>query len=140
ALAETEGAIQAVFPFQIEKKWGLRLCRNPRLTPYLGPLLLSLPEKDRLRWKTEAALIDELLKQIPACDYLQLTTLPSFQNFLPFHHAGFVNSAKLTYRLNLADTNDLFTTLDGRLRNTMRRVGQDVFIEKSEPDVHLFTQ
>src|SRR5690606_17301790 len=63
-----------------------------------------------------------------------------FQNFLPFHHAGFVNSAKLTYRLNLADTNDLFTTLDGRLRNTMRRVGQDVFIEKSEPDVHLFTQ
>lgn len=100
---DDHGAILAALPYQIEKKWGFTLLRNPRLTPYLGPVFFpdqSL-KSGLQQWDWEDEMIASLLQQLPKCDYCQFHSLPRFTNFLPFLHKGFRNTNRITYQIDL---------------------------------------
>ncbi|HET8574024.1 MAG TPA: GNAT family N-acetyltransferase [Edaphocola sp.] len=138
ALVETGKGVQAIMPFQLEKKWGLRLLRNPPLCPYLGPLFFTGPDQQK-QWSEEDRLLETLLQQVPKWDYFQLTTVPGFQNFLPFYQRGFTNSNRLTYLLDLSQPEEaLFGQISPRLRQYIKSAQKILHIEQQQPDVALF--
>src|SRR5690606_33187695 len=55
---EYAGGVEAVWSFQMERKWGLRLLRNPPLCPYTGPVFAEgvIPSEDK---------VDALFRQLP---------------------------------------------------------------------------
>ena len=103
---DEDGVIVAALPYQIEKKWGFTLLRTPRLTPYLGPIFLpsQVLNEGMQRWDWEDEMIAALLQQLPRYDYLQFHSLPGFTNFLPLLHKGVRNTNRITYHLDLTQS------------------------------------
>lgn len=106
---DDQAQVIAALPYQIEKKWGFTLLRNPRLTPYLGPIFfLGQDLKEGMqRWDWEEEMIVALLQQLPPYDYCQFHSLPRFTNFLPFLHKGFRNTNRITYQIDLRQSAEL---------------------------------
>lgn len=102
ALVEEKGMIVGVLPYQLEKKTGLTIIRNPDMTPYLGPFFFY-PEGQTLSEKTawEDQVLQELLEQLPKYDSCNVLCLPGFDNFLGFHHRGFTNTNLVTYHIDM---------------------------------------
>lgn len=139
AIVENEKGIQAVMPFQQEKKWGIHLLRNPPLCPYMGPYFLSAARPPK-QWAEEERLLEALLAQLPKYDYYQLTTVPGFENFPAFHQRQFTNSNRLTYLLELsAPEEELFSQISGRLRQYIKSAQKSLRVEQEQqPDLALF--
>lgn len=139
-IVENKGHPEAVFSFQTEKKAGLKLMRNPPLCPYWGPFFLFQETDERKQWKKEEETLQQLWSQLPKWDYFQFTTHPGFQNFLPFSQNGFTNTNRLTYLLNLYQSEqELINNLQSRLRNYIRKAAQSLTIETGRPkDLSVF--
>lgn len=139
SIAENDKVIQAVMPFQQEKKWGFRLLRNPPLCPYLGPYLLE-PNHQAKQWAKEEQLLTTLLAQLPRYDYCQLTTVPGFGNFQAFHQQQFANRNRLTYLLDVSPPEEeLFSGISSRLRQYIKSASKKLRIEtEQQPNLDLF--
>jgi len=139
AIVENEKGVQAVMPFQQEKKWGLRLLRNPPLCPYLGPQFLDSPAPPK-QWAEEERLLEALLAQLPQYDYCQLTTVPGFENFPAFYQRQFSNSNRLTYLLEVSPSEEeLFSQISSRLRQYIKSAQKSLRVEQEQqPDLALF--
>lgn len=139
AIGEKAGQAVVVFPYQIEKKAGLTLLRNPPLTPYLGPFFLLQHEDPRAQWDLEEKTLEALWQQFPKWDFFQFTCIPGFRNFLPFHQKGFSNTGRLTYYLELQQPEAmLFGHIHSRRRNYIRKAEKEITVEaESHPDVEL---
>jgi hypothetical protein len=140
-VTDQQGAVTAVFPYQLEQKWGLRLLRNPVLTPYLGPYILCTKgmADDAGRWEQEEEQIRLLLEQIPAPAYFQFHSLPGFTAFLPFLHRGFSNTNRITYRMNLRLTEEeLLSRMQKRRRRYIRNTDSGLSIRDGMPYVEDF--
>jgi len=102
ALVEQNGQITGIMPYQVEKKAGIRLLRNPPLTPYQGPWIRPAQDMEPYKlWNREEDIFNRLWAQIPAFDSYDIMTMPGFQNFLLFHAKGFDNNIRLTYHIDL---------------------------------------
>jgi lipid II:glycine glycyltransferase (peptidoglycan interpeptide bridge formation enzyme) len=114
-LLDAEEDTKAVFPICRENKIGLKLFRNPLLTPYLGPLFLDATEDEKGKFQ-------ELWKQLPKWDSFHLETTTSFLNAALFEEKGFEIQFKDTYILNLEqDTDKLFSNIHTNHRNLIRQ-------------------
>ncbi|PSK95177.1 GNAT family N-acetyltransferase [Taibaiella chishuiensis] len=102
ALTEEKGVITGVMPYQLEKKSGLVIIRNPDMTPYLGPFFFY-PEKLDAQEKTtwEDRVLKDLLGQLPRYDSCNVLGLPGQDNFLSFYQRGFKYTSLLTYHIDL---------------------------------------
>src|SRR5690606_9647771 len=95
ALVEQDGQITGIMPYQVEKKAGIRLLRNPPLTPYQGPWIRPAQDMEPYKlWNREEDIFNRLWAQIPAFDSYDIMTMPGFQNFLLFHAKGFDNNIR----------------------------------------------
>lgn len=134
AMTDETGITTAVFPFSFERKAGVKLLRNPPLCPYLGPYFLFKEPSDLRQWKREEETLEKLCRQIPKWDYFQFTTLPGYQNFLPFHERGFSNTNKLTYTIDLsAAEQDIFGNFQSRLKSYIRNAEKQLIISSEVP-------
>jgi hypothetical protein len=140
ALLEKDNTIEAVFPFQIEQKWGLKLIRNPLLTPYLGPFFMDR-EKTGPVFETGKAL-PEIFSRLPEWDYFQMEALPEFRDFPALDQLGFANRALRTYYLDLQQTEkELLDHIHPRRRNYIRKAAMQLSVtQESSPDLALFYQ
>lgn len=135
AIVEEKEQIAAIFVFQVEQKAGIKLLRNPPLSPYLGPLFLFEETTEQKQWKHEEQTLDKLFQQFPIWDYCQFTTPPGFQNFLHFSQKGFSNTNRLTYLLDLSQPEEIiFNNFQPRLRGYIRKAEQLLKIEQKVPE------
>jgi hypothetical protein len=139
-LAEDEKGVQAVWVYTIEKKLGVMLLRNPQLTPYLGPFFFhpeSLsPAKKLLR---EEKLFAELYDQLPPWDFMDLMTVPSFENFLAFHHQGFSHSQRITYYVDLSqDEGIVLDNIHSKQRYAIRQAEKELRLVDANPFIGQF--
>jgi predicted GNAT family acetyltransferase len=123
ALALDENGYGGVFPYQVERKYGLNIIRNPLLTPYLGPCFLypaGMPAAQKITW--EEKTFEQLWQQLPGYDSFDILAGPDFSNFLLFHHKGCSNHNKITYQLNLSPQKEvLFSGIQTNYRNLIRK-------------------
>lgn len=119
AWVEKEGKIVAVFPYHSEQKLGIKLLRNPLLTPYLGPYFLyppALTSFKKVNWEEQMFAL--LWAQLPAWDSFDIQSTTSFHNYMLFHQKGFTNNNLLTYHVDLQLKQDL---LFGNIQSSHRK-------------------
>jgi lipid II:glycine glycyltransferase (peptidoglycan interpeptide bridge formation enzyme) len=109
--------VKAVFPVCIDKKMGLKIVRNPLLTPYLGPFFI-----EPLNEKEIDQTFQQLWAQLPKWDSFDMETTLSFQDEFLLKEKGFDIKLKDTYVLNLAkDEAALFSGINSNHRNLIRQ-------------------
>lgn len=131
AITEQNGQITAVWPYQLERKWGLKITRNPLLTPYLGPYFFPAGNSrtGMQLWDWEEEQVKLLLEQLPQQHYLQFSTPPRFDNFLPFLHKGISSKNRLTYYIDLKQTEEsLLEKVQKRRRRYIRNADEQLRI------------
>ncbi|MEZ4993465.1 MAG: GNAT family N-acetyltransferase [Saprospiraceae bacterium] len=115
ALLWHEDEVVAALPYFFKKKWIFRSIVLPPFVKYLGPVL----HPDHRTLSNQHQLYAGLIRQLPAFDSFKLDMHPEFTNWLPFRWAGFRQTTRYTYRLNIAD---LEQTLDGIRYNNRREI------------------
>lgn len=106
-IVEDEKGVQAVWPFTIEKKIGVLVIRNPLMTPYLGPyFFLDKTLNPNKRLSKEDKIYKSLWEQIPTWGFFEVMCLPEYNNFLPFHQKGFTHTQRITYRIDLSNSEE----------------------------------
>lgn len=126
ALAADGGVMSGVWPFSIDKKIGLKLLRNPLLTPYLGPFLFY-PEHLTGDQKASFGQVtfQQLWEQIPRWDSFDLEVNLSYTNEECFTQKGFDVSHHITYEIELQQPEEkLFSAFHANHRNLIKQATQ----------------
>lgn len=123
ALADDDGVITGVWPFSTDKKLGLKLIRNPQLTPYLGPLFFypeQLTEEQKISF--EQKIFQQLWQQISRWDSFDLEANLSFINGELFSQKGFEVTNQITYEIELQQPEEkLFSAFHTNHRNLIKQ-------------------
>ncbi|MFA6152699.1 MAG: GNAT family N-acetyltransferase [Chitinophagaceae bacterium] len=124
--------ILALWPFQMERKLGFKILRNPLLTPYLGPLWISEREK-------QADWIEVLWQQLPKSDFMQWSCVPEFEGKDFLSKLDILHKEKVTYFLDLNHTEvELWANLHTTRRNGIRKGEKELVISKSDFTIDEF--
>lgn len=130
AIVMHQDEIVAVWPYQIEKKWGFRIIRNPLLTAYLGPVFLGKEADD---------LLMKLWSQLPKATMLQWSCFPEFNRGNFFSSKKIECKKKRTFYINLMETEEqLWAKIFPKRKNDIRKAQQDLEVRQCEMDVPLF--
>lgn len=97
------GEVVAALPYVSKQRYGLSLWGQPPLTQSLGPWLAQIDDaKYERRLSREHALLTDLVSAIPKGTAYMQSWQPARSNWLPFHWAGFGQTTRYTYRIELA--------------------------------------
>ncbi len=123
----------AVWLYVLEKKWGVKIIRNPQLTPYLGPFFLE-------KIADENAVFEKLWKQLPKWDVFSVHCFPemNIRDFLS--KKGFVCRERTTFIISLEQTEEaLFKKIKDSRRSLIRQAEKALSISENEcvPEVFL---
>lgn len=132
ALVKEQEKIVAVWPYQLEKKWGFTMLRNPLLTAYLGPFFLVEASDD---------LLLKLWNQLPKASMLQWTCFPEFLlvDFLKTKNINY--QKRRTYYIDLKESEEvIWSKIFPKRKNDIRKAQQDLVLRHSDIDVDLFAQ
>ena len=127
-----KGEIEAIMPFVLGSKFGMRYALTPQLTQYTGVWIVDKEGEsifDRL--SREKKLQNDIIKQIKA---LRLSLFDvkfplKYQYWSPFYWAGYKQETHYTYRIeNLSDLGKVFAGFDATKQNKIRKA-KEVGIE-----------
>ena len=136
-----DGAVAGYLPYVEESVFGLRLIRQPQLTPALGPWIQTGQPSERGAVARRQAVLGELIERLPAVDHFRQKLTPSVQDVLPFIWAGFDARVRYTYRLEELDDLELvWSNFESQRRRAVaraRRTLEAVEVDDLEPLVRL---
>jgi hypothetical protein len=123
AIVKNETGWQAVMPFFVSRKWGIKAMLQPLFAQYWGILFAaSAFDSNHRQIEWEKALIGHLL---PVCDGMHLYTMnvsPALDYVHPFHWQGYRVNVRHTQVLSLTAPEDvLFAHFAGSLRRQIRK-------------------
>jgi hypothetical protein len=99
ALVETNGTVLGVWPYFLKRKFGLPYITMPHFVKWMGPWLPPDPVR---RLGDVYEIVEKLRLQLPKVFRISIDCHPDFQNWLPLHWAGFRQTTRYTYTLNLS--------------------------------------
>lgn len=124
-LLEKAGAIVGLLPYCWERKIGLKILRNPSLTPYLGPLffkdglLVAYVGNDE-----QQAVLSEMWSQLPRFDSVDMETTVLLQDASFFEKGNYSVVKKLTYELSLEPAEEvIYSGFHNNHRKLIRLAG-----------------
>ena len=136
ALAREAGRVVAALPYFYKQKGPFRYATMPPFVKMLGPYLL--PEF-RGVLKKEHALLEELIRQLPAFAAFKQNFYPTATNWLPFYWRGFRQTTYYTYRLHdLHHLAQLEAGLNRNLRRNIQKARQLVRVVHDLPPEEFF--
>lgn len=112
--------IVAALPYFYKKKWIFQSIVLPPFVKYLGPVLH--PEHRSL--SRQQQLYKELIDQLPVFDSFKLDMHPGMTNWLPFRWAGFRQTTRYTYRLDITDLEKTFAGIKGNNRREINKASK----------------
>jgi Acetyltransferase (GNAT) domain len=131
--AEQNGRINGALPYFFKKKWGFKIIQQPVLTGYIG-LWMRYETQWNAHQKAsqERAILKNLIAQLPQTAFFSQAYAPRFQNWLPFHWAGFDTTVRMTHTLcGLDNTADIFLNFKDNVRKKIRKTATTIKIETS---------
>lgn len=113
AMVKLNGRIVGTMPFATVRRFGMKVIKQPALTPRLGPWLLPSGEKTSRRLANEQKILHSLIEQLPCFDHFRQTWNTGLSNWLPFYWNGFSQTTEYTYVLpKLKDHDALWDGFD----------------------------
>ena len=112
-------SIAAVLPYTKRRRNGFTVLTQPPLTQSLGPWFTG---EHKPKLSEQHRLLAALMEQLPAAHGYRQNWMPELNNWLPFYWAGYSQSTRYTYRLDLSDNTDaLWQQMEGRCRTAIRK-------------------
>lgn len=99
ALLESNGAVVGVWPYFLKRKFGLPYISMPHFVKWMGPWLPPDPAR---RLGDAYEIVEKLRLQLPKTFKISIDCHPDFQNWLPLYWAGFRQTTRYTYTLDLS--------------------------------------
>lgn len=138
-LVEKSGRVDAALPFVPRKRLGAMLLTQPALTPYLGPWIRPSEAKRSKAVAREKDLLEALIVALPQHDLYRQNWLPERTNWLPFFWAGFSQTMRYTYRLDLEGGSEaLWSGLQESTRREVRKATKRFDLSVEPIDVDAF--
>ena len=134
AIAKKGAHVAGVWPYAIEKKAGVSLLRNPKLTPYLGPhILMPADIKESNADAFEYETVAELLAQLPAAKVWNLSMQPGFKQAGVMKGQGLKAHVQQTFLIDLSTGEAaVFANMKESLRRNIRS-GEKELLVTNEP-------
>ncbi len=134
ATAQNGDAISGIWPFFLEKKYGISLLRNPPLCPYLGPWVAFPADlKESRKESFEHQTVASLLKQLPPAQVVSTALLPGLKQLDAFAEQGFKATVRQTFLLSLEGLSEteLLQCLSPDYRRNVRKAAGELQITDS---------
>ncbi|MCW3121858.1 MAG: family N-acetyltransferase [Flavipsychrobacter sp.] len=130
AIARKGDMVTGVWPYAIDKKIGVTILRNPRLTPYLGPVVFFPADiKESNADSFEHETINDLVKQIPEAKVWDLALLPGMKQTGIFKNNNLQAVAHQTFLLNLTVPEEqLLSNIKESGRRNIRQAEKEIEI------------
>jgi hypothetical protein len=123
--------IAARMPITMQRKYGLKIIRQPPLTPTLGPWFRLSRENASRRMIEQKELFNELIDQLPKADYFEVYFNHRVTNWLPFYWRGFKQTTRYTYVLNdLSNMGKVWGDLQAELRTQIRKAEKRLSVRR----------
>lgn len=114
--------IVATMPYVLQKKFGLTLLTQPKLTQTLGPWLKPSTAKYSKQLSQQKDLMEALIEQLPKYHYFSQCWHYINKNWLPFYWKGFEQVTRYTYVIeDLSNTDEIWASLQGNIRKEIRK-------------------
>lgn len=128
-VVEKGGEIVARMPYVIRKKYGFVFIIMPPLTQVLGSWLRPSVAEYVKQLGEQKDLLNELISKLPKFDYFSQNFHPQLTNWLPFFWAGFKQTTRYTYRLEvLTDIERVWAAFRENIRTYIRKAQKEVEI------------
>ncbi len=116
------GRLLAGIPLYYERRFGLKMCRMPKLTQTLGITMRPLSGKQVAQNAREMEILDAFAQRLAEESVFIQAFHPSMQNWLPFYWHGFTQTTHYTYVYeDLSSISDLWNGLGTDRRANMRK-------------------
>lgn len=128
------GRIDGVLPYFFTKKYGLKIISQPILTGYMG-LWIRYETHWNAHQKAsqERTVLKNLIAQLPKTAFFSQAYPPNFQNWLPFHWAGFDTTPRMTHLLtDLQNTEGVFKNFKDNVRKKIKKTTPLIRVEKTD--------
>lgn len=133
-LVEKGGKIVAAWPLFIKKRWGFQYVVMPVLGRMMGPYIL--PEfRNGAR---ENNLLDDLLKQMPQLAAFEQDFNYTATNWLPFYWAGFEQTTRYSYTLDIRELSVCWNKLAPDYRNQKIPKARSILDVQTGTDLDTF--
>lgn len=135
---DEKGAIIGVLTYQVKQKWRLTILNEPLLSPFCGVWIKNknstkLYEKHFLAKK----ILEELIKQLPIFHFAHFRFSTTLTDWQPFFWAGFKQTTRYTYQLDLTQTNNLFAQFNQNTQRNIRKA-EKIFTISTSDDLDKF--
>lgn len=114
---EKDGKDVVAWPFFVKRKYGLRYVTMPVFTKQMGPIFAPSAQDERTRQK----LTSEIIDQLPNWASITQDLPPAVTNWLPWHWAGYRQTTRYTYQLDLSTPDQLLSGLNRNMRRAIRK-------------------
>jgi len=143
AIAKKGEQVTGIWPYQLEKKSGMALLRNPKLTPYLGPHIFYPNDiKESNLDSFEYDTLAELTPQLPTAKVWNLALQPGLKQAGIFKNNGTQLQVQQTFLIDLQQGEQmLFANMKENMRRNIRAAEKEITISNSPeylPDLYNF--
>jgi len=127
ALVEKGGIILASMPYFMEKKYGLKFLKHPKLTPTLGIYLkYTANQQYDKKLSYEKEMSQQIINQLPKFDKFSYSFNSSIKNFLPFYWNGFKLNLKYTYVIeDLSNLDNVFNNFSSSAKKNIKKANKN---------------
>lgn len=126
AMLESHGTVQGVWPYFLKRRFGLSYISMPHFVKWMGPWM---PPDPVFRLSEAYEVVEKLWLQLPKVLKISIDCHPDFRNWLPLYWAGFRQTTRYTYTL------DLSGDYEAGFNRNMRRN-----IKKAEAELSVSTE
>lgn len=122
ALVRQKDRVVAALPYFTKRQYIFKVITQPILVKHMGPVLAT----DQRDLSHQHRLYRKLIEQLPPVDSFKQHFHPGVTNWLPFYWAGFQQTLRYTYRLDLSDLEEVWSKLAGNKRREITKAGQQL--------------
>lgn len=122
-ILEEKGKILAVLPYFLKQKWGFRYITMPLFTKYLGPYFAK-----EYNLTEQYHILEKLIAQLPKIQAFYQNFHPDITNWLPFYWAGYQQTTRYTYQLDLSDLDAVFNNINRNMRRNIKKAQAQLFV------------
>ena len=127
------GLPDAVMPFEVRSKWGLRKVTTPEFTPWSGPWFRETTrEKPHHIMAEFEERLTKLFQALPKTPFLNIKFSPAVPYGIPVHWIGYQERLIYTYRLTFNTAEHAFQNFNRTVRRDIQNADHEVIRPKEE--------
>lgn len=123
AILEEKGEILAVLPYFLKQKLGFRYITMPLFTKYLGPYFA----KD-FNLTEQYHILEKIISKLPEFQAFYQNFHPNITNWLPFYWAGYQQTTRYTYQLDLKNLDEIFNSINRNMRRNIKKAQSQLLV------------